>query len=140
MGDDRDEGRGARDERVDDANVGKGFIPSRSCAPMSIAGGDKPGPFVAWALTPPVVHEYTRLYEPPRKRVRAATDARTLTRLCEPPLRDCFTSRRLLSRVGKRARVLCFPTIRGEAPSPKGSHISARGEAPGQEVRKTRAL
>ena len=108
MGDDRDEGRGARDERVDDANVGKGFIPSRSCAPMSIAGGDKPGPFVAWALTPPVVYEYTRLYEPPRKRVRAAIDARTLTRLCEPP------RKRVRAAINARTLTrLCEPPLNG---------------------------
>ena len=42
--------------------------------------------------------------------------------------------------MGKQARVSCVPTVRGEPPSPKGSQISAQGEAPGQEVRKTRAL
>ncbi len=32
---------------------------------MSIAGGDKPRPYIASSLTPPVVHENTRLCEPP---------------------------------------------------------------------------
>ncbi len=45
---------------------------------------------------------------------------RAVTRLYEPPLRDCFTTRRLLSPMGKRARVLCVPTVRGEAPEPEG--------------------